>query len=80
MCSIPFASYHSYAEYLVLQQVFYFIRPTPANLAAYEKWSGSDTNQSSVWLGDWVDEVIKVELTAGNTMYVELRPSRQSRF
>jgi F-box and leucine-rich repeat protein 10/11 len=50
-------------------QIFYFIRPTPSNLAAYERWSGSDM-QTSVWLGDMVDEVVKVELTTGNTMII----------
>lgn len=44
------------------------MRPTPANLNAYEKWSGSE-NQSTTWLGDVVDKVIKVELSEGNTMY-----------
>jgi hypothetical protein len=52
-------------------QVFYFIRPTPANLNAYERWSGNETAQATVWLGDWCDEVVKVELTAGNTMLVQ---------
>ncbi|QRV86082.1 JmjC domain, hydroxylase [Ceratobasidium sp. AG-Ba] len=52
-----------------LAQVFYFVRPTPANLNAYEKWSGSE-NQGSTWLGDLVDKVIKVELTEGNTMII----------
>lgn len=50
-------------------KVFYFIRPTKANLAAYEKWSGSEM-QSTTWLGDMVDEVVKVELTRGNTMFI----------
>lgn len=50
-------------------KTFYFIRPTPANLAAYEKWSGSEI-QNHTWLGDMVDEVIKVELVAGNTMII----------
>jgi len=48
-------------------QTFYFIRPTAANLAAYERWSSSDM-QSNTWLGDLVDEVVKVELVEGNTM------------
>lgn len=48
-------------------KVFYFIRPTPQNLAAYERWSGTDL-QNSTWLGDLVDEVVKVELVEGNTM------------
>lgn len=50
-------------------QVFYFIRPTPANLAAYERWSGSEM-QSHSWLGDMCDEVFKVELSTGNTMLI----------
>lgn len=50
-------------------KVFYFIRPTPANLTAYEKWSGTEL-QVSTWLGDLVDEVTKVTLTAGNTMII----------
>lgn len=52
-----------------LSQVFYFIKPTPANLAAYEKWSGTEMQNHS-WLGDMVDEVYKVELTTGNTMII----------
>jgi len=54
---------------MVLFQVFYFIRPTPANLAAYERWSGSEL-QYQTWLGDMVDEVFKVELVQGNTMII----------
>jgi F-box and leucine-rich repeat protein 10/11 len=38
-------------------------------LNAYEKWSGSEL-QNHAWLGDMVDEVIKVELTTGNTMII----------
>lgn len=51
------------------EQIFYFIRPTPANLAAYERWSGTEIQNHS-WLGDMCDEVFKVELTAGNTMII----------
>jgi len=49
--------------------VFYFIRPTPANLAAYERWSGTELQNNS-WLGDMVDEVVKVTLHPGNTMFI----------
>ncbi|TCD67652.1 JmjC domain-containing histone demethylation protein 1 [Steccherinum ochraceum] len=49
--------------------VFYFIRPTPANLAAYERWSGTEMQNHS-WLGDMCDEVYKVELTQGNTLII----------
>ncbi|KAG8892946.1 JmjC domain-containing histone demethylation protein 1, partial [Tulasnella sp. 403] len=36
---------------------------------AYEKWCGSEM-QSSTWLGDMVDQVVKVELKQGNTMFI----------
>jgi F-box and leucine-rich repeat protein 10/11 len=52
-----------------LTQVFYFIKPTPANLAAYERWSGTEA-QGHTWLGDMVDEVMKVTLVEGNTMII----------
>ena len=48
-------------------KVFYFIRPTKANLGAYERWCGSEA-QATTWLGDMVDEVIKVEVKQGQTM------------
>lgn len=51
------------------RKVFYFIRPTAANLAAYERWSGTELQNHS-WLGDMVDEIYKVELTQGNTMII----------
>lgn len=44
--------------------MFYFIRPTPANLAAYEEWSGDGDRQENTWLGDHVDEVFKVRFLA----------------
>lgn len=37
-------------------------------MAAYAKWSGSHEHQQNVWLGDWVDEVRKVTLRAGDTL------------
>ncbi|KAF6742344.1 JmjC domain-containing histone demethylation protein 1 [Ephemerocybe angulata] len=66
---IDFAGSSVYYHILSGSKVFYFIRPTPTNLAAYEKWSGSDL-QNQTWLGDMVDAVYKVELTAGNTMII----------
>ncbi|KAF9510800.1 hypothetical protein BS47DRAFT_1299804 [Hydnum rufescens UP504] len=66
---IDFAGSSVYYHILKGSKIFYFIRPTAANLAAYEKWSGSDM-QESVWFGDLVDEVFKVELTEGNTMII----------
>ncbi|ETW85621.1 hypothetical protein HETIRDRAFT_407575 [Heterobasidion irregulare TC 32-1] len=66
---IDFAGSSVYYHILRGSKVFYFIRPTPSNLAAYERWSGSDV-QSHTWLGDMVDNVVKVELSEGNTMLI----------
>ncbi|RDB21548.1 JmjC domain-containing histone demethylation protein 1 [Hypsizygus marmoreus] len=66
---IDFAGSSVYYHILHGSKVFYFIRPTPDNLAAYERWSGTDL-QNHTWLGDMVDEVIKVELAQGNTMII----------
>lgn len=54
---------------LTATKIFYFIRPSPENLAAYERWSGTELQNHS-WLGDLVDNVFKVELTQGNTMII----------
>ncbi|CCM00150.1 uncharacterized protein FIBRA_02177 [Fibroporia radiculosa] len=66
---IDFAGSSVYYHILHGSKVFYFIRPTPANLAAYERWSGTEMQNHS-WLGDMVDEVFKVELHDGNTMII----------
>ncbi|EJF62505.1 Clavaminate synthase-like protein [Dichomitus squalens LYAD-421 SS1] len=66
---VDFAGSSVYYHILHGQKVFYFIRPTPANLAAYERWSGTEIQNHS-WLGDMCDEVFKVELQAGNTMII----------
>ncbi|KAF8436936.1 Clavaminate synthase-like protein [Boletus edulis BED1] len=66
---VDFAGSSVYYHILRGSKVFYFIRPTPANLAAYERWSGTEL-QSSIWLGDMVDEVVKVTLYPGNTMII----------
>ncbi|KAF9228635.1 Clavaminate synthase-like protein [Gyrodon lividus] len=66
---VDFAGSSVYYHILRGSKVFYFIRPTPANLAAYERWSGTEL-QSNVWLGDMVDEVVKVTLHPGNTMII----------
>ncbi|EGN96043.1 hypothetical protein SERLA73DRAFT_162011 [Serpula lacrymans var. lacrymans S7.3] len=66
---IDFAGSSVYYHVLRGSKVFYFIRPTTANLAAYERWSGTEL-QNHVWLGDLVDEVIKVTLYQGNTMII----------
>jgi hypothetical protein len=51
-------------------KTFYFIRPTPANLQAYERWSGSSEMQESSWLGDSVDKVYELTLKPGNTAFI----------
>ncbi|WVQ77635.1 hypothetical protein IAR50_007323 [Cryptococcus sp. DSM 104548] len=51
-------------------KVFFFIKPTEANLKAYAKWSGSYEEQANTWLGDLVDHVYRVELRAGDTMII----------
>ncbi|KAG5635423.1 hypothetical protein H0H81_011313 [Sphagnurus paluster] len=66
---IDFAGSSVYYHILHGTKVFYFIRPTPDNLAAYERWSGTELQNHS-WLGDMVDAVFKVELTQGNTMII----------
>ncbi|KAI0670700.1 Clavaminate synthase-like protein [Trametes maxima] len=66
---IDFAGSSVYYHILSGAKVFYFIRPTPANLAAYERWSGTEVQNHS-WLGDMCDEVFKVELKTGNTMII----------
>ncbi|KAH9984732.1 jumonji protein [Russula compacta] len=66
---VDFAGSSVYYHILRGSKTFLFIRPTPANLASYERWSGSEI-QSHTWLGDMVDEVIKVDLSEGNTMII----------
>ncbi|KAJ6606638.1 jumonji superfamily protein [Mycena vulgaris] len=65
---VDFAGSSVYYHILRGSKVFYFIKPTPANLAAYERWSGTELQSS--WLGDLVDEVTKVVLAEGNTMII----------
>ena len=57
---VDFAGSSVFYHILRGQKVFYFIRPTAANLAAYERWSGSAERQETTWLGDDVDQVFKV--------------------
>ncbi|KAG6865888.1 hypothetical protein C0991_010969 [Blastosporella zonata] len=66
---VDFAGSSVYYHILSGSKVFYFIRPTSENLAAYERWSGTELQNHS-WLGDMVDDVYKVELKQGNTMII----------
>jgi F-box/leucine-rich repeat protein 10/11 len=77
MCPIPaylqdwhvdFAASSVYYNVHTGSKVFFFVRPTEANLAAYARWSGSHELQQSTWLPDLCDEVRKVTLVAGDTM------------
>jgi len=67
---IDFAGSSVFYHILRGAKTFYFIRPTVANLAKYERWSGSSKLQESTWLGDEVNVVYKVSLTAGQTMMI----------
>ncbi|EJU05699.1 Clavaminate synthase-like protein [Dacryopinax primogenitus] len=67
---VDFAATSVYYHVLKGAKEFYFIKPTESNLAVYEKWSGSAELQAGTWLGDMVEEVIKVSLVEGNTMII----------
>lgn len=67
---VDFAASSVWYHILRGSKTFYFIKPTPANLAEYEKWSGSSERQENTWLGDKVDAVYEVKLTQGNTMII----------
>lgn len=78
---VDFAASSVYYTVHTGSKVFFFIRPTEANLAAYARCtfrrpepvinlagSGSHDLQQSTWLPDLCDEVRKVTLVAGDTM------------
>ncbi|GAA5871428.1 hypothetical protein JCM16303_000751 [Sporobolomyces ruberrimus] len=67
---VDFAGSSVFYHILKGGKTFYFIRPTPSNLAAYERWSGSTEKQEQEWLGDSCDEVLKIELKEGNTAFL----------
>ncbi|KAI8453946.1 hypothetical protein BY996DRAFT_6414297 [Phakopsora pachyrhizi] len=67
---VDFAGSSVFYHILRGMKVFYFIRPTVANLSKYEKWSGNSELQESTWLGDQVNVVYKVTLQAGDTMII----------
>ncbi|GAA5994805.1 hypothetical protein JCM5350_001883 [Sporobolomyces pararoseus] len=67
---VDFAGSSVFYHILKGGKTFYFIRPTPSNLAAYERWSGSTERQEQEWLGDSCDEVLKIELKEGNTAFL----------
>ncbi|XP_041072133.1 lysine-specific demethylase 7A isoform X3 [Carcharodon carcharias] len=51
------------------EKLFYLIKPTNANLALYESWSGS-VNQSETFFGDQVDRCYKCVLQQGQTLFI----------
>ncbi|GJQ66960.1 hypothetical protein Trydic_g21906 [Trypoxylus dichotomus] len=51
------------------EKIFYFIKPTPANLTLYQQWMTS-TNQSETFFGDQVDQCFKSTLRQGQTMLI----------
>uniref|UniRef100_A0AAR2M000 PHD finger protein 8 n=1 Tax=Pygocentrus nattereri TaxID=42514 RepID=A0AAR2M000_PYGNA len=51
------------------EKIFYLIRPTPANLALFERWSSS-SNQNELFFGDQVDMCYKCSLKQGNTLFI----------
>nr|XP_019011725.1 uncharacterized protein I206_03830 [Kwoniella pini CBS 10737]OCF50506.1 hypothetical protein I206_03830 [Kwoniella pini CBS 10737] len=67
---VDFAASSVYYTIHTGSKVFYFIRPTTANLKAYAEWSGSYEKQQDTWLPDMCDEVRKVVLNAGDTMII----------
>ncbi|XP_050314643.1 histone lysine demethylase PHF8-like isoform X2 [Anthonomus grandis grandis] len=51
------------------EKVFYFVKPTPANLTLYSQWMTS-TNQSETFFGDQIDCCYKYTLRQGQTMLI----------
>eukprot|EP01084_Bolivina_argentea_P272252 463495_1 len=51
------------------EKTFLFIPPTPENLVAYEEWTTS-ADQGRIFFGDVVPSCYKVEMIAGNTMFI----------
>ncbi|XP_019760459.1 histone lysine demethylase PHF8 isoform X2 [Dendroctonus ponderosae] len=51
------------------EKVFFFVKPTAANLTLYSQWMTS-TNQSETFFGDQVDQCYKFHLRQGQTMLI----------
>ena len=49
--------------------MFYFIKPTRANMRKYEQWVSSST-QSETFFGDTVDDCYKCCVHPGNTLFI----------
>uniref|UniRef100_A0AAY4ELH4 PHD finger protein 8 n=1 Tax=Denticeps clupeoides TaxID=299321 RepID=A0AAY4ELH4_9TELE len=51
------------------EKIFYLVRPTPANLSLFERWSSS-SNQNELFFGDQVDMCYKCSVKQGNTLFI----------
>ncbi|XP_063607384.1 lysine-specific demethylase phf2-like isoform X1 [Penaeus indicus] len=51
------------------EKVFYLIKPTPANLALYQRWMKAN-NQSEMFFGDQVDACYRCVVRAGETLFI----------
>ncbi|XP_060515940.1 histone lysine demethylase PHF8-like [Cylas formicarius] len=51
------------------EKIFFFVKPTPANLTLYSQWMTS-TNQSETFFGDQVDICYKCHVRQGQTMLI----------
>lgn len=51
------------------EKIFYLISPTPANLALFERWSSS-SSQNEMFFGDQVDMCYKCSVKQGNTLFI----------
>ena len=66
---IDFAGSYVYYHVVWGRKVFLFAPPTPANLAAYRAWTSS-SHQETVWLGDTLQRMSRVEISQGETMII----------
>ncbi|WFD29077.1 [histone H3]-dimethyl-L-lysine(36) demethylase [Malassezia sp. CBS 17886] len=66
---IDFAASNVYYHVVWGRKVFLFAAPTPKNLAAYRAWTSS-SRQEAEWLGDALHGVARVEIRAGETMFI----------
>ncbi|KAF7273696.1 hypothetical protein GWI33_013608 [Rhynchophorus ferrugineus] len=51
------------------EKIFFFVKPTQANLTLYSQWMTS-TNQSETFFGDQVDQCFKCHVRQGQTMLI----------
>ena len=51
------------------EKVFYFIKPTRANMMKYERWVSSSA-QSETFFGDMVNDCYKCCVHSGNTLFI----------